>query len=355
MNRLSFLCTTSLLLFGIQAVHSADVKLTSIGPIAFGEDGVLFVSDPLAATLYAVETGDKSGDTSMVKLSVKGLRGKIAGMLGASDPKAIQIHDMAVNPKSGNVYLSVSRGKNSIVLKVDSKTNGISEFAIDSAKATKTSLPNAPKSQQSRRGNPRMSSITDLKFIDGQVYIAGLSNEEFASNLRSIQYPFEEVSTGSSIEIYHGAHGKFETRSPVRTFAAYQIDGETNLLAAYTCTPLVRIPVASLKEKSKVRGTTIAELGNRNRPIDMVVYSKGGKDFILMANSARGIMKVDLAKVASEQPITTRVAGGGTAGIGYETIQSMEGVMQLDGLNKTHAVVLVEKDGASLIQTIQLP
>ena len=343
MNRLSFLCTTSLLLFGIQAVQSADVKLTSIGPIAFGEDGVLFVSDPLAATLYAVETGDKSGDTSMVKLSVKGLRSKIAGMLGASDPKAIQIHDMAVNPKSGNVYLSVSRGKNSIVLKVDSKTNGISEFAIDSAKATKTSLPNAPKSQQSRRGNPRMSSITDLKFIDGQVYVAGLSNEEFASNLRSIQYPFEEVSTGSSIEIYHGAHGKFETRSPVRTFAAY------------TCTPLVRIPVASLKEKSKVRGTTIAELGNRNRPIDMVVYSKGGKDFILMANSARGIMKVDLAKVASEQPITTRVAGGGTAGIGYETIQSMEGVMQLDGLNKTHAVVLVEKDGASLIQTIQLP
>lgn len=333
--------------------HAAEVKLTSLGPIAFGEDGVLFVSDPMAAEIYAIETGDtKEGSAEMATFDVADIKTKIAGML-ASATKQIQINDLAVNPISGNVYLSVSRGKDTIVLKVDAKSNEISEFELESVTATKTKLPNAANSKETRRGNQRMSSITDIAYINGQVYVAGLSNEEFASNLRAIQYPFEKVSPGSSIEIYHGAHGAFETRSPVRTFAAYQIDGETNLLAAYTCTPLVRIPLTAMKEKGKVKGTTIAELGNRNRPLDMVVYKKDGKDFILMANSARGVMKVDLENAGSEKPITTRVSG--TAGVAYKTIESMKGVTQLDGLNSTHAVVLIELDGSSHLKSVKLP
>lgn len=336
------------------AFGAEPVKLTSIGPIAFGPEGVLLVSDPMAATIYAVETGDTKGDTSAANINVDGIKAKIAGMLGAK-AEQIQIQDMAVNPNSGNVYFSVSRSANSIVLKVDAKTGKISEFVLDGAKATQTKLPNAAASSEGRRGNPRMMSITDLAFVNGQVYVAGLSNEEFASNLRAIQYPFEKVSKGSSIEIYHGAHGKYETRSPVRTFAAYQIDGEMNLLAAYTCTPLVRIPVKALSDQQKVKGTTIAELGNRNRPLDMVVYKKDGKDYILMANSSRGVMKVELEKVSKVEPITTRVGGGGTAGVTYTTIKELQGVTQLDSLNDKQAVVLIETDSGATLKTIDLP
>ena len=343
----------------LMAAHSASanqtLKLKSIGPIAFGEEGVLFVSDPMAATIYAVETGDTQGDPSKANLDIKDIKKQIAGMLAAK-PEQIQIRDMAVNPNNGNVYLSVARGENSIVLKVDAASGKMGEFELDKAKATQTKLPNPADDRQTRRGNARMMSITDLAYVDGQVYVAGLSNEEFASNLRAIQFPFEKVSKGSSIEIYHGAHGAYETRSPVRTFAAYQINGETNLLAAYTCTPLVRIPVKSLSDKGKVKGTTIAELGNRNRPLDMVVYKKGGKDFILMANSSRGVMKVNLAKVAEVEPITTRVSGGGTAGVTYETIKELQGVTQLDGCGDSKAVVLIEtRDGTSVLKTIDLP
>ena len=39
-------------------------------------------------------------------------------------------------------------------------------------------------------------------------------------------------------------------------------------------------------------GTTIAELGNRNRPLDMIVYKKDGKEFLLMSNNSRGVMKI---------------------------------------------------------------
>ena len=125
------------------------------------------------------------------------------------------------------------------------------------------------------QNNARTSSITDMAFVDGRLYVAGLSNEEFSSKLRSVGYPFNTVDNGASVEIYHGNHGQFETRSPVYTFVPYKVKGETNLIAGYLCTPLVKFPVNSLKSGAKVMGTTIAELGNRNRPLDMIVYQEG--------------------------------------------------------------------------------
>ena len=110
----------------------------------------------------------------------------------------------------------------------------------------------------------------------------------------------------------------------MRTFVAYEIKGEPYLLAAYTCTPLVKIPVSELKPGAHVKGTTIAELGNRNRPLDMIVYQKDGKDYLLLANNSRGVMKIPTEGADATEAITARVAG--TKGLGYETIQGMKGV-----------------------------
>ncbi len=77
----------------------------------------------------------------------------------------------------------------------------------------------------------------------------------------------------------------------MRTFLPFTIGNQDYILAAYTCTPLVKIPVSSLQAGAKVMGTTIAELGAGNRPLDMISYKKDGHDFILMANSSRGVMK----------------------------------------------------------------
>jgi len=340
-----------------QNASADELELTSAGPIAFGPEGLLLISDPMAATIYAVETEDTKGSADGVTVEVDDVRSKVASMLGAK-ADGVRINDLAVNPVNGRAYLSVSRGSGddevSVILAVDPKTGEISEFDLKGKKFSKTEIANAAESKSTRRGNARMEAITDMAFIDGQIYVAGLSNEEFASNLRAIAYPFSETNNGCSIEIYHGAHGKFETRSPIRTFAAMKVDDEVNLLAAYTCTPLVRIPVGQLTPKTKVTGTTIAELGNRNRPLDMVVYSKDGKNFALMANSSRGVMKIDLTTVDSQTPIEERI--GGTAGVPYETLKDLTGVMQLDGLSATHGVVLVrDEDGKESLKTIALP
>lgn len=339
-------------------LRSGAVELASVGPIAFAPDGVLLVSDPLAATIYAIGTDDTSGNPSSVELNVEDVRAKIASMLGTA-PQDARINDLAVNPRSGNVYLSVTRGDGpdaaAVLLRVDT-TGNLDELSLKNVMHAKVRLPNPPEHRETRRGNQRMMAITDMVYVDGRVFIAGLSNEEFASNLRSIPFPFAETGRGTSVEIFHGAHGRIETRSPIMTFAPFEIGNEPHVLAAYTCTPLVKFPIAQLEPGIKVRGTTVAELGNRNRPLDMFVYEKDDKRYILMANSSRGVMKITTDNIETTEPITERVEGGNTAGLSYETISHLEGVMQLDRLNHASAVALVRaEDGKEHLRTIELP
>jgi hypothetical protein len=204
-------------------------------------------------------------------------------------------------------------------------------------------------------GRPqRMEAITDLAYLDGELYIAGLSNEEFSSKLRKVAFPFRDANAGTSVEIYHGSHGRFETNSPVRTFVPYKVKGQAEILAAYTCTPLVRFPVSELQPGAKVKGTTIAELGNRNRPLDMVVYKKAGQDYLLMANSSRGLMKMSTEKIGEIEGITTRIPE--TAGLPFENVEGPKGVQQLDRYDENRAVVLAVADGGGLdLKTIALP
>ncbi|MEW4527993.1 hypothetical protein [Maioricimonas sp. JC845] len=335
--------------------------LKSAGPLAFGPAGILFIGDTKGAAVFAVRTGETSGDPSGVEVNVEGVNVKVAEQLGVSS-QDLQINDLAVNPASGTVYLSVSRGAPSAgpaIVRIDADGT-ISELSLEEVAFAKAELPNAPEDKVVQRGrrsaNYRDSSITDLAYVDGQVLISGMVASDAASAVRSLSFPFSDRDVASSLEIYHGAHGRVEDDSPARTFVPINIGGEPNVLAGFVCTPLVRFPVSAIGKGEKVRGTTVAELGNRNRPLDMIVYRKGGEDFLLLTNSARGVMKIPTEGIESQEGITERVGGGGTAGQPYETVEAFEGVVQLDKLNDTHAVIIAQTDGGAMnLKTIELP
>ncbi len=338
-------------------MKKGDVSMVGAGQIAFAPDGILLAADPKSATIVAIATGDVSPATKDAHYSIDKIDEKIAAALGTA-AKDIQIVDIATNPLSKQVYVSVARGRGPdakpVLLKI-LQDGTVQEVATKGVMHSVAKIPNPADDKEGRRGNPRSESITDIAYINGKVFVAGLSNEEFASNLRTIEFPFNELDKGSSVEIYHGAHGAVETRSPVRTFAAYSIDGQEHLLAAYTCTPLVKIPVNALEPGKKVRGVTVAELGNRNRPLDMVVYKKEGKNFVLMANSSRGVMKISTDGIKDMEGIETKI--NDKAGLTYETIESLKGVEQLDRLSDTQAVVLsrATPDSAASLTSIMLP
>jgi hypothetical protein len=324
--------------------------LKSAGALAFGPEGILFVGDVQGAAIFAIGTGDTKPSGGGA-LKVDAVDDKIGALLG-TDAKSILINDLAVNPASGNAYLSVARGKGPDALPVLIRVQHggkIEEVALKDVPFAKVVLPNAA-------ARSRQQSITKMAFVDGRLFVAGLSNEEWASTLRAIPFPFKEADKGTGVEIWHGAHGRFETNAPVRTFAAYKINGEDNLLAAYTCTPLVKFPVSDLKPGTKVKGTTIAELGNRNQPLDMIIYQKDGKDYILLANSTRGVMKITTENIAGTTPVTEPIRGGGTAGLKYETLTDLQGVKHLDRLDNGHALVLVQiGSGNWNLDTVALP
>jgi len=216
-------------------------------------------------------------------------------------------------------------------------------------------LPNAPAANATGRQTPRSNVITDMAFADGRLWVAGLSNEEFASKLRAIPYPFANVDQGTSVEIYHGNHRQLETRSPVNAFVPYMIDNKPYLLAGYTCTPLVKFPITDLKPGDKVRGTTIAEFGAGNRVLDMIVYRKGGQEFLLTTNNSRGVMKIPTNTFAGATPITTPVDSE-TAGVPFEKVTSMTGIEQLDKLDEQNSIVIARaSSGAVNLQVVPLP
>jgi len=319
---------------------AAAPALSSIGPLAFAPSGVLFAADRQAATIYALDLGAQASGTVAGTAEVAGLTAKIAALLGTAAAD-ITITDLAVHPTSHNSFLAVMRGQGAAaqpaLLRVDG-AGRIDVVSMDTVKFTSVALPNPAAVSPSARGG-RAQSVTDLAYSNGRLYVAGLSNEEFASKLWSVAYPFASVDNGTSVEIYHGNHGQFETRSPVMAFLPMTVNNQPHLIASYTCTPLVRFPVGALKPGEKVVGTTIAEFGAGNQPLDMIAYQKNGQNFLLMSNSARGVMKIPTADFGTAAGITERV--GGTAGIKYETIATFTGVEQLDMLDGQRAVMIV--------------
>lgn len=331
--------------FGLK---QGSVDLKSAGPLAFAPNGVLLIGDPIGSAVFAVDTNDHAM-TSGPAYKMAKVEDQIAGLLGTTGGD-VEIKDVVVNPASGQLYFSVGRGRGPQASPVILRLNHQGEMAavpLKDVKCAKAALPNP-----STKARNKTDVLTGLAYVDGKVYVASLSNEEFSSQFRVIPFPFGEAQ-GTSVEIFHGSHGRVETNSPIRSFTSYEINGDANLLAAYTCTPLVKIPLSDLKPGAKVKGTTVAELGNRNTPLDMVVYNKGGKDYLLMINDNRGVMKIDLSKIGTIDGIHARVSD--KAGLPYETINGMKGVVQLSKLDADHAVILTKAGTSYSLDTIELP
>ena len=332
------------------SLKKGDVELQSISALAFGPEGILFVGDPRAAAIVALDTQDHTAAASTDRPKIDSIDEKIASLVGIEATQLI-FNALAVNPISGNTYLGVTRGKTAdskpVLLRVD-RGGKISEVACKDVPMARATLPNPGK------GREPGDVITHMAYLKGRLYVACLSNEQFASRFRALSFPFTDADKGTGVEIFHGSHNQVETKSPIRTFVPYQVNGEDNLLAAYTCTPLVQIPVANLKPGEKVRGKTIAELGNGNRPLDMIVYQKDGKDYILLANNRRGVMKIPTEGIDKAEAINKRVQG--TAGLKYDTIQALQGTEHLDAFDKDHALVLIRTPDKKLnLQTVELP
>jgi hypothetical protein len=263
------------------------------------------------------------------------------------------------------VYVSAARGRGPdaapLVVKVDG-AGKLTLLPLDNIRHETVSLSDAPDANPSARQNPRTQTITDMHFVNGNLMVAGMSNEEWSSALRSIPYPFNAANKGTQLQIWHASHGRYETQAPIRTFVPYTIDGQQYVLAAYTCTPLVKIPLSDLKAGAQVKGVTISDLGSGNQPLDMVPYKKDGHEFILVANSSFGVVKLHADNMGQYKPIDSPTVVD-VAGAPYDKITSVTNVRHLTSFDSARAEVLTSAGGGGFgpatgpfnLQTIALP
>jgi hypothetical protein len=345
-------------------LQRGKVDRRSAGPITFGPAGILFLADNAAATVFAVNVADPGPDGEAEPFDLADVDARVGSFLGC-EPGDVVIKDMAVHPRSHHVYLSVQRGRGEAaqpVLVRISRDGAVTDVALDDVPFAAAAIGDAPAEEDERlditlplsadegeeltfgelkvrllRQPIRTATVTDLAYAGGTLLIAGLSNEEFSSRLRRIPFPFG-AGTASSLEIFHVSHGKWETAAPIRAFVPY--DDGASILASYTCTPVVHFPLADLADGAKAVGRTVAELGPVNQPLDMVSFVHDGQEYLLVANSAHGLVKIDCRDIDRQEPLTQPQQ---PVGVPRET-KDLQGIRRLANLGDSYVLALQADD-----------
>lgn len=335
---------------------AADVK--SISRLAVGPSNILFVADWKAARVHAISLPPTQQQAAGTAFNILDLESLLSAQVGGAK---VTVEDMVVRPGTAQVYVAVSYGAAKtpalIMVTSDKKARRVD---LKAAPSTSVALRDTPTSDYSfwKETPERSFTVTDMKWREGELFVAGLSNQDFASTLRRVKYPFDAKQSITSVEIYHAGHNLIETRAPIRAMSFASWGGKAYLVAAYTCTPLVTIPLDDLKDGAHIRGKTVAELGYGNTPADMISYSRTeqGKteDFLLLANFDRvsNVIPVSQLEATGSRPgIEKQVPFGQLAGV--EVMQApLAGTLRLDNLDEKSFVVVrrrLEKDALQLV------
>ncbi|WP_378173822.1 hypothetical protein [Aquimarina sp. SS2-1] len=327
---------------------TGNPEITSIHQMSFGPEGILFIGDSDAAQVVAIDLSEHP-KLETTKIKMDQIDKLIADMMGTTIDQ-IQITDMAVNPENNNIYLSIHHSSGvPILLRVED--NMLKQVPLDNVSYSKTSLQNpiGEEAEDKRGRKLRKWAIADLTYANGNVLLSGLSNQEFASTFRSIQFPFNDKQAYSSLEIYHAAHGKYETHAPIKTFIETNINGNSHIVAGYTCTPLVLFPINEIKPGKHHKGRTVAELGSGNSPVDMIEISSDGNRYLLIANNNRPLMKMDFKDLETYQgSLTTPVVKKGAAvGVDYVNLPFVN-VQQLDRYGQDGFLIVQRESNGNL-------
>lgn len=328
---------------------NGDPGIASINSLSFGPDGILFIGDSDNAAIYAIDTKDSKTTEKSENIAIEDFDVKVAAALGTTKDK-IRITDMAVNPASKIAYFSVhTQNGTPVLLKL---INGeLQNVSLSSLSYSKADLSNAvAKDAKDRRGRAlRRWAISDMQYHNGKVMVSGLSNKEFSSSFRSIPFPFTNKEEFATLEVYHAAHGRYETYAPIKSFTVTKVKNKEYLLASYTCTPLVLFPIGELEGGKHLKGRTIAEMGAGNSPLDIVTIEKGNDVTFYMSNTNRPVMRFDLSDINKfEGSLTEPVEEFGTAaGLNYDNLPFVN-VQQMDDLDEEKMLLLRRRNDGKL-------
>ena len=347
----------------LKDVQKGNPDFKSVGKITFGPGGLLVVADPAKATITVIDTHDV-GPLKKLEQKVSKVDVAVASSLGV-EPSQIDIADMAVNSLSGNVYLAVNRKTDgqAAILMINAQGK-VKNFDLSEVDYIQVALPGGKDS--------KIRNITGVALASDRLLAAAQSNEEFANKIYSIPLPLTHGTSADiySAETYHVAHRKWETKAPIQSFVPYSNKGKNYIVGAFTCTPIAKFPLDELQSGSKVKGTSVVELGTGNRPLDMLTYESDGKEWLLTntfrvhwKKSMYGPSKwwgvrVNMDYLDAEdinEEAARRDVKQKTGPDGIEIVDQLSGAVHIDKLQKKEIVVLRDNDGHFDLEITELP
>ncbi len=314
MNSVSSMIAAALtVLLAAQPAQARSDRVQSVGSMTFADADTLVVSDWRAGELHALTLPPAQG--SGKPFNLMDVSSSIAEALH-TQPDKLRFEDLAFRPDAEMAYISLSvlRATGSpapAIVAVDASGH---VSAIDLAKVKHASMPiagvPAPDKMLWRDVPEATLTVTNMTVYDKKLYVAGLSNTSFASTLRIYDLPLGNAGTATSVEMYHPVHNQLETRAPIREMTIVSLDGEPTLVAAFTCTPLVTIPLKDLRDGAHVVAKTVGELGWGSAPVGMVTYDTEQGQIILLANSRKAadlLSVADIAKASAQPGLKTPI------------------------------------------------
>ena len=311
-----------MLLFSGVAHTDDDLDIKFAGALEFANDGTLFVGDNYNGAIYAFEMPSGSSISRVAPVSIVDIDTKIANLLGVT-PGALEINDMAVHPVSHEVYISLSRIGNFVsqpaIVKVSQgstielldlesftfKKQELVQFPDQETTFQVRSMGPQPSPRDRSKGAVKLSSlaIMDMVFYEGELFVSGVAHDNFLSTLRRISYPFDGSQGITNVDMYHIAHDQYETRAPIRAMSIQQIDGKAQLIGAYTCSPLVMVPLEEIVDGAKISAHTIADVGN-GQPLDMIPFTLNGQDLLFLTNDSRSPQVIPVSGLNNARVVT---------------------------------------------------
>jgi len=356
-----------LVLFGLAAFAQAEQgnpKIDTIEAIAFGPNGLLLIGG--GARVVAVDTGDTQ-PASWTKTEILNIDRALAGKLGL-DPKDVEIRKLAVNPASHKAYIALQSLKTKMpaILTVDGSGN-IAELALDNVKYQSYALA-TPKAA--------VTKVTDIAWAGGKIVAATQATDKFgASRVFTIDPSAKGGSRQISTKTFHTGHNKWETSAPLRVLTPYTLNGKTNVVGSFTCTPIVRYDIEDAKDDDQVTGNSVVELGQGNTPRGMFAYERDGKPYLLINvnrndkqpkfgfPSAYWVARVDANLLKETTNINekapwrdgTNKGAAAKAGDRVEVAKDYFGTQQMDKLDDRQALAIIETKGAFVLRALPLP
>lgn len=360
MNRKCFLMFS--LLLAASLCHAAPAAMQSASKLSFGDANTLFVADWKGARIHALSV-PAPAKAAGKPFNLLDVQAPIARALGVT-PAALRFEDLAVQPDSELAYVALTvrgaRGKSVPAIVSIDATGKVTR--LDLTKATSSAaISDAPSADVAfwRDLTAQTLTVTDMRYYQNKLYVAGLSNRSFASTLRVYDYPFSGKASATTIEMYHPVHNQIETRAPIRSMTVMNLGGEPTLVAAYTCTPLVTIPLKDLKDGAHIAAKTVGELGWGSAPNGLVSFKMGDAEYALLINSSRSadlLSAADLGSASAQPGLNTPIDWPAKPYLGVKaTMTPMSAAMRIADLNPQLLLALRRSDAGGEMQLVSVP